>query len=227
MFLRAFPLPLLLLAACGAPANETVMTADSETAVSNTPMGPSIVEDPRADEHGELGKCDFSAYYAAPKGERRGTNVHAGPSAASRVVGKLPPPVLDPDREDEVSADFRVVEARDGWFRIDDVSPTAGDTAPESGWIEGRYIGFDLQTDKAFAEPTRGSPVVAISWEDPKEGIVRFGFRNASQCKGKWVKLRVTGRDGRERDGWASGVCGNQDTSCDGVVGEWIRPRGN
>ena len=94
-----------------------------------------------------------------------------------------------------------------------------------SGWISGRYLDFALQTDLAFAEPDPSSPVVAAHWED-EEGGHPFGYRHPSACRGEWVRLKVTARDGVEREGWVRGVCGNQETTCDGVAGDYPeRPR--
>ena len=119
------------------------------------------------------------------------------------------------DLERDIGTEMDVLEARDGWFRIRGYDPSPF----VEGWIAGRYLEFDLQTDKVFAAPDSGAAVVATSWDTP-DGHISFTWRDPSDCKGKWVNARFTGRDGIERDGWAAGVCGNQDTTCDGVYGE-------
>ena len=169
------------------------------------------------------GICSFSGWSTDP--DPRGLNVRAGPSATARILGTLPPPEPGEDVEVDFGATFDVVEARDGWFRIENARRWSqagqGASTLPSGWISGRYLGFQLVTDKAFAEPNSGSPVVAIAFAEDG-GLSQFAYRQPSACRGEWVRLLVTGRDGREREGWVRGVCGLQETTCDGVQGDMI-----
>src|SRR5688572_22661235 len=63
------------------------------------------------------GICSFSGWSTDP--DPRGLNVRAGPSATARILGTLPPPEPGEDVEVDFGATFDVVEARDGWFRIE------------------------------------------------------------------------------------------------------------
>jgi len=175
----------------------------------------------------------LAAQPAADREDRRRCSVHgfafgaesvpvwAEPSDSSEPVGTLPPPDPGDDSEGQMSSEFDVVEARGGWFRIEN-GRAWGDTLdaplrPVSGWISGRYVAFSLQTEMGFAEP------------DPRSAV-RYRSRDRIQphmlvaldCRGEWVKLLFS--DGGEiREGWFRGVCGIQETSCDSLVGDRYR----
>lgn len=205
------PLRLLLASALllgGAPAAQAVPQ-------------PAFVKQPPALD----GICSFSGWSIDP--DRAGLNVRAQPSSRARVIGRLPPPERNADADRSFAVEFDVVESRGGWFRIANArrwSDNAGQrpTLP-SGWISGRYLGFELQTDIAFAAPDPSSPRVATSWREQGGGGRFFRYRHPSACRGEWVRLMVTAQDGRERQAWVRGVCGSQETSCDGAGGDHIR----
>ena len=157
----------------------------------------------------------------------KGLNVRAAPSANAPVVGTLPPMEYDPDFGRKFGAGVKLLESRNGWFRIGDPGWSrnlGGDPDGPKGWIFGRYIDFALQTDKAFERPDPGSPVVATSWWDNKNGQHPFDYRLPRECRGEWVRMLVKGHDGPERLGWVRGICAIQETTCDGVVGDLMRP---
>ena len=171
----------------------------------------------------QTGVCAFSGWSSDL--DPHGLNVRAGPSSTARVVGTLPPPEDHPDNETQFGATFDVVEARDGWFRIENArrwsQEGSGPSTLPSGWISGRYLHFQLMTDKAFAAPDPSSPVVLTSWDDSGT-LTQFGYRNPTSCSGEWVRLTVVDRNGRERQGWVRGICGIQETTCDGVRGDLL-----
>lgn len=173
----------------------------------------------RADERGQ--RCSFNGW--ADDSDQAGVEVRAGPSADARVVGRLPPPELDGDIP--FGVEFRVVEAKNGWFRIErPYRWSQGQNPPfdlPEGWIAGRSLDFALQTDKAFEAPNPRSRVVATTWA-ASDGHHVFDYRHPSDCRGEWVRLLVTGHDRRERPAWARGVCGHQETTCDGMQGDPI-----
>lgn len=168
------------------------------------------------------GVCDFSGWSGDP--DPAGLNVRAGPSATAPIVGRLPPE----ERVDDYlfATGFDVVESRNGWFRIANAyrwsDERGGPSTLPSGWISGRFLDFALQTDKAFAEPDPASRVVATSWIDSRDERHEIGFRHPTACRGEWVRLTVTGHDGVAREAWVRGVCGLQETTCDGVRGDPI-----
>ena len=128
-----------------------------------------------------------------------------------------------------VPTTFEIIEVRDGWVRISDtVAPEDYFPWPEkrialpSGWISGRYVGFELQTDKAFAEPDPGSPMVASTWETSEGFDHPLTYRHLLDCRGEWVRMLFTDYTSRELEGWARGVCSNVETSCDGAGGDYF-----
>ncbi|HTU11268.1 MAG TPA: SH3 domain-containing protein [Allosphingosinicella sp.] len=155
-----------------------------------------------------------------------GLNVRAGPSVRARSLGRLPPPETIEDTQRYVG--FDILESRDGWFRIANAYRWSTDAgAPSrlpSGWISGGYVDFAVQGEIAFAAPDPASAIVATAWEDG-DGFHPLRTRRPRECRGEWVRLSVTGRDGRERIGWVRGVCGIQETSCDGAGGDRLRRR--
>jgi hypothetical protein len=165
---------------------------------------------------GTVQRCDFRAWSLDP--DPAGLNVRKGPSPSSAIVGVLPAPL--PSRDFDMTpyaTQFRVVEARNGWFRITETRrfDERGDSPINlpSGWVSGRYLGFYLQAEVAFTEPRPDAPVA---------GTVAFGAlgRHPSDCHGEWVKVLVAGPTGDNRNGWARGVCGFQDIPCQGTPGD-------
>jgi hypothetical protein len=140
------------------------------------------------------------------------------------MVGRLPPPEQVEDLH--FATEFDVVESRNGWFRIANARRWSEEGAQAStlpsGWISGRFLRFALQTDRAFASPDPNSRVVAFTWRDGAGMIQPFAYRDPTDCRGEWVKLTVTGHDGRPREAWVRGVCGVQETTCDGVEGDML-----
>ncbi|MDQ4087825.1 MAG: SH3 domain-containing protein [Pseudomonadota bacterium] len=168
------------------------------------------------------GVCAFSGWSGDP--DLAGLNVRAAPSPTARLIGRLPPPERIEGRD--FATVFDVVEARNGWFRIENARRWDDDSSQPaslpSGWISGRFLQFQLGTDKAFAEPDPASAVVATAWRDSAGERHDLGYSHPTACRGEWVKLTVTGHDGRAREAWVRGVCGNQETTCDGVPGDLI-----
>ena len=215
--MRHFIVVVSLLSACGIEQGRPPGEDATLAGTSSPASGEEAMERARKQEHarelagGTLHHCDFNAYSAS----RERVIVRSAPAVDAVVVGRLPEAKFDPDLERDIGTEMDVLEARDGWFRIRGYDPSPF----VEGWIAGRHLEFDLQTDKVFAAPDSGAAVVATSWDTP-DGHISFTWRDLSDCKGKWVNARFTGLDGIERDGWAAGVCGNQDTTCDGVYGE-------
>jgi hypothetical protein len=168
------------------------------------------------------GICAFSGW--SSDRDPAGLNVRAAPSANAAIVGRLPPPEHIEDRD--FATEFDVLESRDGWFRIANARRWSEESAHSaslpSGWISGRFLRFALQTDRAFASPDPNSQVVAFTWRDGSGTIQPFAYRHPTACRGEWVKLTVVGHDGREREGWVRGICGIQETTCDGVQGDMV-----
>lgn len=222
-------LVLLSLAACK-PETEVVTAPSPDPVAEGEPTpaadaGPGQPGPPEVFPVPPGTACDVRGGWSTDT-DPAGLNVRAGPSATARIVGRLPPPKYDPDFEREMKAEFDILEIRDGWVRIGVKDPSGWGPAyprPPAGWISARYVGFDLQSDKAFAAPDPKSRLIASAWNDA-DGIHGFGYRNPSECRGAWVRLLVTDRQGRESPAWARGVCNNQETTCDGAAGDYFEP---
>ena len=145
----------------------------------------------------------------------------------------LPPAVPEAPGELELGVRFDITASSNGWLRIRDASD---ESAAErrvfagQGWVSGRHVGFQVQSTKAFTRPDPASPV-AVAFGHPMEDLATV--ERVVACSGEWALV-----DGRYRPpdqqalepgerprsgsfrGWVRGVCANQMTSCDGVVGD-------
>lgn len=216
---------LLLTAACGPAEVATVADAPAPAA---SPVGGARRAGPAGVYPVPAGTACAIRGGWSTDGDPSGLNVRAEPSAGARIVGVLPPPEYSPEFDRVMAVSFDVIETRDGWFRIANAY-RADDNASEpstlpSGWISGRHVGFELQTDKAFVAPDPGSAVAAAAWMDSDGALRLFEYRHPTECRGEWVRLKVTGHDRVEREAWARGVCNSQETSCDGARGDDLAP---
>jgi hypothetical protein len=162
--------------------------------------------------------------------------VRAEPRAESKLLGRI---YGDSPGEDGRPATFEVRDSRDGWLLIegaaDDTQLTGADRPMYSGrgWIRGEGVGFTAQSEQAFARPDFASDIVVEGdWFDglPAEAVLG--------CDGSWVHARwridrraefkyrpeaVVSRDPLTVEGWVTGVCPIQETTCDGLSGS--RPK--
>jgi hypothetical protein len=207
------PLALMLLAACNSGTVNAQQSQPTANAASNA-VTPASARSAR---------CNFSGWSSDL--DPNGLNVRAEPSATARIVGTLPPPEPGQDIEVDFGVTFDVVESRNGWFRIENArrwsDSASGPSSLPIGWISGRYLTFQLQTDKVFAAPDPHSRVVLTSWDD-NGTLMQFRYNHPTECSGEWVRLTAIGRDGSEQEGWVRGICGIQETTCDGVHGDLI-----
>lgn len=168
-----------------------------------------------------------------------GREVHARPDRRSPVLGRiLEPQPVDPDFSRAVS--FDIAASRDGWLRIegagDDPELTGMPARPMyagSGWIRGAGISVTVQASQAFAAPRHSSEMVFHSndgaYMDSQE------VDAIAACDGNWVLARwkiaepanftyspnaiVSGQP-LILQGWATGICNIQETSCDMASGD-------
>ena len=213
----ALPLLALVLAGCD---SGSVNAQQAEPPAANGVAPAAAQANASAPQHGA---CTFSGWSSDP--DPNGLNVRAAPSSTARIVGTLPPPERGEDVEVDFGVTFDVVESRNGWFRIENARRwSEGFQRPStlpSGWISGRYLQFQLMTDKAFAAPDPSSPIVVTSFDD-NGTLTQFRYRNPTACRGEWVRLTVVGQDGSDREAWVRGICGIQETTCDGVRGDLL-----
>lgn len=176
---------------------------------------------------------------------RPSLTVHERPDAASPVLGR----VLGFYEGDDAgrAPEVRILDAQDGWLRIidahDDEGLLDGARAREmysgAGWVRGEGVYVTLQTSKAFSAPSHDAPVVL---EAPDGGWLEEAAEQVAitGCDDGWVLVRWNvSADGPERyedyavvsrdpvvvEGWSTGVCAIQETTCDGVDGDVPRDR--
>jgi len=188
-------------------------------------------------------QCSFGAF--ADDDDPAGLNVRAEPGTAARVLGTLPPVVVD-----HANGDFRVRipldvrGVRDGWFRIagahDDVTLTGKPARPVYagvGWVSGRKLAVKSQATRGHARPDAASPVRLRMADD--EGFDNDAMVSAGRlvdCDGAWALVEVdetrlpadvraaltvapearAGLPAGRFRAWVDRVCGLQETSCDG-----------
>lgn len=198
---------------------------------------PAAAQEPQRIIRFESGQCGLiTGFVFSPEA----LTVHERPDGGSPVLGEVQGFYEGDDagRGPEV----RVLDARDGWLRIidahDDESLLDGAEPREMysgvGWVRGEGVYVVLQTSKAFAAPGHGAPVVLESldggWlEEVANQVAVTG------CQDGWVLARwnlsagkperhqdyaVVSRDPVIVEGWSTGVCAIQETTCDGVNGD-------
>jgi hypothetical protein len=185
------------------------------------------------------GQCgDVSGYLDDPA--PRGRAVYAAPDTQSPVLGRILPPVLIENRGWPVS--FAIHEARDGWLLVEHAGDDSvlTETAPRPmysgrGWIRGNGVSVGVQASQAFAAPRHASALVVQA--DPAhtlEGGATM-MTEVFACEGDWVLARwqvMEPRGLRYADaavvtpnplvvqGWVTGICNIQETSCDQPSGD-------
>ena len=94
-----------------------------------------------------------------------GREVHAEPSASSRVLGRIAARL--PEDKGGWRPGFDIEGTQDGWLRIegagDDAQLTEGIDRPMyagSGWIRGTGVLVGIQATQAFAQPRHSSDIV-------------------------------------------------------------------
>lgn len=166
-----------------------------------------------------------------------GRAVHRGPDFASPILGRIAPPDRDEWDGHDVAAGFDILTGHRGWLLVegarDDPALTGKPPRPVysgRGWIRGEGVRVGLQTSQAFARPSHDSDLVV---EAPGHGLDHMAGIVA--CDGRWVLARwrlgpppvlrysrsaIVAGEPRLVEGWATGICNNQETSCDGVSGD-------
>jgi hypothetical protein len=151
--------------------------------------------------------CDVGAF-ANPAAGR--VPILAEPRNGARVLGRLP--VWEDDGRAK-GAYLDVMLISNGWARIANVASSTG-KAP-NGWIPARHLRFTMQTNVGFSEPTPKSKIVLTTgWFFGKT------IQAIESCQGEWLKLKVRVDGSKPQTAWFRGACNNQETTCDGAVGD-------
>lgn len=155
------------------------------------------------------GQCSVPAYASAG---RKPIKVFEAPRGSADTLGYLP--VSKDEDGKRKGAYVTIVSMQQGWALIADAASWDNSEQGPNGWVEARHLRLALQTSLGFASPNPDSTiVVATDWLMPNQ-ILKL-----EDCEGEWVKARVLTK-GQGRSGWFRGACANQETTCDGVVGD-------
>ena len=175
--------------------------------------------------------CDLGAW--SEDKDVNGLNVRAEPSAASRVLGTLPPPYRLKISGSENGPDggyfteFRIIGFKDGWFLIEGAKPPGKDYEDEKkyprnapkpypgrGWVAASKVGASFANGSTRAGGLFQAPHVDAKWTAQRQpdGALEVGGgpKRIFACSGHWGL--VESRDGIR--GWWRGLCSNQVTNC-------------
>ncbi len=177
----------------------------------------------------------------------KGLNVRAGPSAKSKIIGKLAPSIIDSRKDRFALVEVSVIGSRNSWLLIDG----AGDNEllmdglklrPSfrgKGWVSGRKIAVKTQAKQARLEPNvKSDTAFLVGNVLDGDSLSRPG--QLIGCRGKWALLeykldkndielideikinpaaKVSASPIRVR-GWVNQLCDIQETSCSGLRDE-------
>lgn len=166
-----------------------------------------------------------------------GRAVHERADAGSPILGRIAPPSPATAELRGFAVDFNIEASRDGWLLVSGAGddPVLTERPPRPmyegrGWIRGEGVGVGLQASQAFARPSHSSALVV---EAPGHGLDHMAGILA--CDGRWVLARwstdpppalryrpsaIVAGEPRMVEAWATGICNNPETSCDGVSGD-------
>jgi hypothetical protein len=162
--------------------------------------------------------CNFGAWSSDT--DPAGLNVRSGPSPSSRIIGKLPPPEssYESGPDSQFATEFSVVEARNGWFRIErprrwaeSMSATPDKFPPlSSGWVSGKKIYVTIYSYTGFSapDPVKSKILWRGDWAD-----LQSAMTGMTDCNGGWVKATYKTPAGI-KSAWFRGVCSVQETTC-------------
>lgn len=159
--------------------------------------------------------CAFTAHVWDE--DPSGTNVRSAPSASASILTKLPQEVGEGDWA--FSPEFDVIGFDKGWFLIENVTvdqygPNPSRVIfPGPGWISSKLVSFSINDHHMRDAPSADAKVVAEligeSW-GPESVIVT----KVNDCQGEFAKVLAETPDGQILEGWVTGLCGNQVTTC-------------
>jgi hypothetical protein len=181
---------------------------------------------------------DINGYLDDP--DPAGRNIRDIPSKNGALLGVIPPQGgLD------FPPSFTIIESKNGWLRIKDAgfdTQLVGNVVPQTysgeGWISGKGVRVNLQTQLGFAAPSHDSPWLVDG--RPDQFFDSIEQAAVVGCSGKWVLVdwpfdpnppddrkpliyreqAIVSRNPVILRAWSTGVCNNQETSCDGVNGD-------
>ncbi len=177
---------------------------------------------PSSEKPSQGSLCNFGAWSSDT--DPAGLNVRAGPSHSAAIIGTLPPPESSEESgpDSQFATEFRVAEAKNGWFRIESprrwaesLSGTPKKFPPlPSGWISGKKIYVTIFSGTGFSAPDviKSKILWQGDWAD-----LQSAMTGMTDCKGEWVKATYKTAKGI-KSAWFRGVCSIQETTCGGAA---------
>lgn len=149
-----------------------------------------------------------------------GLNVRELPSAKSKKLGVLQPPLTT---EDGIPAHIEVEirASKNGWFKIRNARDnsalnTGKQRKPYSGegWVSGQGLAVKSQSRQAYEKPSKGSKVL-LATDMPEWDSIQ-GAPKLLDCQGKWARIEIETEQRKVR-AWVNQICDIQETSCSGL----------
>lgn len=200
-------LSIAILMACGgknqeAQASSSVQNS-TEASKKEAQLSETNSETAEPDEKTDCSESRLLVSWDDP--DQSGTNIRNGPSG--KVIATIYP------NEFEDGCMLEIVEASNGWFRIQGAIQSAGGmndiVLPNNeGWIHNSVISvgtrnYGGQTIQILDSPKNGNSVGKITKES-------YGLRVLDLC-GDWVKIKYKGTIGWVSNEW---ICGVPWTTC-------------
>ncbi len=160
-------------------------------------------------------QCVFNGYLVDK--DPNGTNVRAAPNLHSKVVGKM----SNAAHGFELSAEFEVLEVKNGWILIHNYDPEPDEPWTKTGfrnyvgkgWVAAPLLRVDPYSSVFRASASETSKILFDI--DPKKTTSRDGLFGLLKqqvlvgCDGQWAKIKT-----EHGTGWINRVCGNPKTTC-------------
>lgn len=195
-------------------------------------------------------KCSFSAF--AQESDAAGLNVRQMPNQSSKIVGVLPPVTQSTELEGyKVKIELDILGSNHGWFKIanakDNTALTGKSKRPVfsgSGWVSGHKLTVKTQAQYGYAKPNDTKSAYVVSLTDgsslDNDEMVQAG--QLISCEGDWALVEFS-RDKLSAEmnqllvvspaaqvnlakghfrAWVNQICGNQETSCDGLAEQTV-----
>jgi len=157
----------------------------------------------------------------------RGIDVRSAPQANAPVIGRLPPRArLETGSDETVSAEFKIIGAKNGWLLIRGAQ--AGENTKQAfkgpGWIPGRLVGFTLGGNALRAVPDIDAKAIAKLSGELQDGSVygpdSYAVLAVHGCESHFAEVTIVlarslMRGSKPMRGWVDKVCSTQLTTCD------------